>query len=52
MSFSESILIWDNWNYKLNEEIVKREKPDIILTLIIEANLEYILYKHPNEREE
>ncbi|MDC0313954.1 hypothetical protein OAL26_02380 [Flavobacteriales bacterium] len=51
-SFSESVFIWDNWNYKLNEEIIEHEKPDIILTILIENNLEFILYKHPNERNE
>jgi len=49
-SFSETVFIWDNWNYSLNEDIVNEEKPDIFLTLIIESNLPYILHKHPSER--
>lgn len=49
-SFSETVLIWDNWGYRLNENIVDEEKPDIFLTLIIESNLPYILHKHPSER--
>lgn len=50
-SFSKTILIWDNWCYRLNEEIVTKEEPDIYITLIIESNLDFILYKHPSERE-
>ena len=49
-SFSETVLIWDNWGYRLNENIVEKEKPDIFLTLIIESNLPFILHKHPTER--
>jgi len=50
-SFNKSTMIWDNWNYRLNKNILENEKPDIVLTLIIEANLKFILYKHPNERD-
>ena len=49
-SFSETLYIWDNWCYRLNEPIVEDEAPDIYITIVIESNLEYILYGHPSER--
>ena len=50
--FEESCLIWDAWCYELHKEMVKKEKPDIYLTIIIESNLPFILYKHPTMRKE
>lgn len=49
-SFNETVFIWDNWCYRLNEDIVENEKPDIYVTIVIESNLSYILHKHPSER--
>lgn len=51
-SFSESTFIWDTWCYELNKPIVENEKPDIFVTIIIESNLPYIIYKHPFVRED
>ena len=44
--FSKSVKIWDNWEYKLNEDIVEKEKPDVMLLVIHEQNLKNLL-KHP-----
>ena len=52
ISFSESVLIWGNWNYKLNEELISRENPGIVFIMMIESNLKYVLHKHPSDREE
>ena len=41
-SFSKSVFIWDKWQYKLNEDIVKAERPDIFITLVIESGLQYV----------
>jgi len=41
--FSKTVYIWDNWEYKLNEEIVESEKPDVVLTIIAECQLKVIL---------
>jgi hypothetical protein len=30
-NFNNSLFIWDNWEYGINEEIIKKEKPDIVL---------------------
>lgn len=35
--------IYDGWQYGLNEEIIKSEKPDIVLYLILECNLRNIV---------
>ena len=51
-SFSNSTLIWDVWCYELNEDIINNEKPDIFLTIIIETNLPFIIYKHHLLRED
>jgi hypothetical protein len=42
-NFSKSVYIWDNWEYKLNEEIIAEEKPDAVLTIITECQLKVIL---------
>jgi alginate O-acetyltransferase complex protein AlgJ len=38
-SFSHSTFIFDLWRYQLNEEIVKREKPKVLVYLITEPLL-------------
>ena len=50
-TFSKTTIIWDNWNYGLNKHFLEEEKPDILLTMLIESNLKFIIYKHPNERD-
>ncbi len=42
-SFKESIWIFDAWRYQLNEEIIKKTKPDIILFLGLEVHTSSIL---------
>jgi alginate O-acetyltransferase complex protein AlgJ len=43
--FSRSVKIWDAWQYKLNENIVEGEKPDIMLIMVDEPVLRNLL-KH------
>lgn len=38
-SFSESVFIWDKWEFKLNEPIVEAEQPDIYVTIVLESLL-------------
>jgi alginate O-acetyltransferase complex protein AlgJ len=42
-NFSKSIYIFDNWKYERQEEIVTREKPDIVLLMLLESNLSQVL---------
>jgi len=51
-SFSWSTFFWDSWCYELNKSVVENEKPDIFITIIIESNLPYIIYKHPSARKD
>ena len=37
------VTIFDAWHYGLNEEIIKGEKPDVVLFLVIESNLKNII---------
>ena len=37
--FSRSVKIFDSWQYKLNEEIVKAEKPDVVVLIVLESNI-------------
>jgi alginate O-acetyltransferase complex protein AlgJ len=41
--FSRSVKIWDAWQYKLNENIVEGEKPDIMLIMVDEPVLRNLL---------
>jgi hypothetical protein len=41
--FGKTIKIFDAWQYKLNEDIVADEKPDIVLLMILESNLRNML---------
>jgi alginate O-acetyltransferase complex protein AlgJ len=43
--FSRSVKIFDAWQYKLNEDIVNKEKPDIVLLITVESNVRNML-KH------
>lgn len=49
-SFSKTTKIFDNWQYKLNKEIVNLEKPNIVLLVVWEANLRNILL-YPAKKE-
>ncbi|MFT6210853.1 MAG: hypothetical protein ACJATE_001479 [Bacteroidia bacterium] len=42
-SFSESVFIFDSWQYKLNEEIILKMKPDIVLFCSLETHVEHIV---------
>ncbi len=42
-SFSRSVKIFDSWQYKLNEDIVNAEKPDVVLLIVLESNLRSLL---------
>jgi hypothetical protein len=44
-NFSKTVKIFDSWQYKLNEEIVANEKPDVVLLMINEPILRNML-KH------
>ena len=39
-SFKESVFIFDYWRYKINEAIVEKVKPDIVVFLNIESTTE------------
>jgi hypothetical protein len=46
--FSNSILIFDAWQYKINSNIVETEKPDIYITMVLESHLSQILLFRDN----
>ena len=41
--FSKTVMIFDGWQYKVNYDIVKNEKPDIVLILPLECHILNIL---------
>jgi hypothetical protein len=41
--FNESVYIWDYWIYGLNAEIIEKEKPEVVLNIIIEKNFDDII---------
>lgn len=41
--FSKTVKIFDGWQYKLNEQIVENEKPDIVVLLILESSIKTLL---------
>lgn len=45
-SFSESVFIFDAWQYKLNEHIIDSVMPDVVLFLMVETHLESIVNVH------
>ena len=45
-SFSESVFIFDAWQYKLNEHIIETVQPDVVLFLMVETHLESIINVH------
>ena len=44
------VLVWDNWCYRLNEDIVEKENPKIHLTILIDGNLEFVLSHSPDNK--
>ncbi len=44
-SFSDALYIWDAWDYQWNKTIVKEEKPDIVVNIIIEQNINKLVLK-------
>jgi len=41
--FSESLFIFDAWQFKLNEEIIEQYKPDVVVFIGLETNPENFL---------
>lgn len=46
--FSESVYIFDMWNYCLNEDILFNEKPDIFIQTVVEPFISNIKYNAKN----
>jgi alginate O-acetyltransferase complex protein AlgJ len=42
-NFSRTVKIFDAWQYKLNEDIVNKEKPDIVLLIMLESSIKGLL---------
>lgn len=47
--FSESLFIFDAWQYKINKEIVESFKPDVVIFLTLETHLENYLKTYDSE---
>ncbi len=41
-NFRKSTFIFDNWEYKENENIIETENPDIVLVILVEQNIRRI----------
>ena len=41
--FEESVFIFDAWQYKLNGDIIDRIKPDVVVYLTLDSNLEAVI---------
>jgi alginate O-acetyltransferase complex protein AlgJ len=41
--FSESVFIHDEWKYRMREDLIENEKPDIVLTIVLENELNKLL---------
>lgn len=48
-SFSQSTFLFDGWQYKLNEEIIDKEKPDIVVYEILEQQVRHLLDNQKNK---
>ncbi|MGQ0828176.1 MAG: alginate O-acetyltransferase AlgX-related protein [Bacteroidota bacterium] len=50
--FKETVFIHDDWKYRMREDIIVKEKPDIVLTIIFETEIgkliEYPFNKNKN----
>jgi len=42
-SFSESVFIFDSWQYLLNEDIILKIKPDIVLFCSLETHISHVI---------
>lgn len=38
--FAETLVIWDNWEYRLNENIIETYKPDVVIYITYDRMLE------------
>lgn len=43
----ELCAVFDEWNYGLNMPLIRSMKPDWVVTMVIESNLDHLLYKTP-----
>lgn len=41
--FSRTVKIFDSWQYRLNEDVVNGEKPDVVLLIALESNMKALL---------
>jgi hypothetical protein len=41
--FAKTVKIFDSWQYKLNEDVIRDENPDIVLLMVLESNLRNML---------
>jgi hypothetical protein len=41
--FGKSVVIFDAWKHKLNEDIIIKEKPDIVIQQVVESFLPNLL---------
>ncbi|OYT16255.1 MAG: hypothetical protein B7C24_08815 [Bacteroidetes bacterium 4572_77] len=51
-SFSDVLYIWDAWQYGWNKEIVAKEKPDIILNIMVEQHIYHMVTSSDLEYED
>ena len=42
-SFRKTTVIWDSWMYRSNKDLIEKEKPDIVLLMIVEPVIGNIL---------
>ena len=47
--FKESLFIFDAWEYKINKTIVEQFKPDVVIYLGLETNVDNFIEKHGSE---
>lgn len=49
-SFGKTVMIFDQWHHELNPEIIKNEKPDIVVIQVLENMLDNLLkYQAKND---
>ena len=41
--FRKSVFVFDDWQYKSNYEILQKEKPEIVITILYESNIKKLL---------
>jgi hypothetical protein len=42
-NFRVTVYIWDHWEYQLNEDLIEKERPDVVITIVIERHLDNVL---------